>query len=402
MSKNKTIAVKISLVALLLAVLVSLSGCYSGAMYLIDLMSPSDSTESEATTTENNNPPSESGNATDPSLTGSDLIRSIVKSDPAPSIYGSAGTEVFTISEVVRRVQDSVVQIYTNKGAGSGVIIDTEYGWVITCNHVIEDASTYIVELSDGSRYSATLQGADSDTDLAILKITPREDKPLTAAILGNSGDLVAGEQVVVIGNPLGTLGGTVTQGIISATERRISFNNDDGTTTVMTLIQTDAAINAGNSGGAMFNLKGELVGVVNAKYSDTGVEGLGFAIPIDEAYLVTCELIQNRYVRNVPDDGLTLATKKYYASYSAYYSGSYNTTLQVMASKFNSTLVGKYIVAVNGTEVSSAAEYKTAIANCKVGDTITIQYVSQIGSSSRQTTTITLREKVPDYISGS
>ena len=220
MSKSKTIAVKISLVAILLAVLVSLSGCYSGAMYLIDLISPSESTGSE--TVAGSDPSAASGTASDPSLSGAELIRSIVKSDSEPSIYGSAGTDVFAVSEVVRKVQESVVQIYTESGAGSGVIIDTEYGWVITCNHVIDGATDIIVELYDGSRYNATLRGADSDTDVAILKITPSEK--LTAATLGKSENLVVGEQIVVIGNPLGTLGGTVTQGIISATERRISF----------------------------------------------------------------------------------------------------------------------------------------------------------------------------------
>ncbi|MBQ3639091.1 MAG: trypsin-like peptidase domain-containing protein [Clostridia bacterium] len=397
MFKNKTTAVKISLVALLLAVLVSLSGCYSGAMFLLDRISPAeDTTASSETPT--NDPSSADPGSTVPK---EDLIGSIVKTNAEPSIYGSAGTDVFEFSQVVRMVQNSVVQIYTESGAGSGVII-SDYGLVITCNHVIDGASRYIVELSDGSRYNATLRGADSDSDLAILKIEPKEEKPLTAVSLGKSDNLVVGEKVIVIGNPLGTLGGTVTQGIISATERRISFSNDDGTTTVMTLIQTDAAINAGNSGGAMFNLKGELIGVVNAKYSSTGVEGLGFAIPIDEAYEVAKELIDHGYVRNIPDDGLTLATKTYYKDYWAYYSGSYNTALQVTASKYNGALVGKYIVAVNGTEVSSAVEYKTVIADCKVGDVITIQYVSQIGSSNRQTTTITMREKVPANISGS
>ena len=391
-SRKKTLS--ISLIALLLVIMVVFSGCQSGAMALINLLSPDTATEAESNssnlTTDSN---------LDSSVSREDLIKSIVKVNSEPSVYGSAGTDVFAVSEVVRKVQESVVQIYTESGAGSGVIISSELGWVITCNHVIDGASNFVVELFDGTQYSATLQGADSDTDIAILKIDPSQ-RTLTAATLGVSDNLVVGEQIVVIGNPLGTLGGTVTQGIISAKERRISFNNDDGTTTVMTLIQTDAAINAGNSGGAMFNLKGELVGIVNAKYSSTGVEGLGFAIPIDKAYEVACELIQYRYVRGVPDDGLTLATKMYYSDYRAYiYGGSYNTALYVTESNYKPELKGKYIVSVNNIEVKSAAEYKAAIADCKVGDTITIQYVSQIGSNNRYTTTIILQEKVPSYI---
>ncbi len=399
MLKNQKILVKCSVIALLIAVMVSLSGCYSGAMYLINRLNPSQSTE--ATENSGNGTSSSQSSGTentglDPSLSGADLIKSIVKSDAEPSVYGSAGTDVFEFSEVVRKVQDSVVQIYTASGAGSGVIISAELGWVITCNHVIDGENAYTVELSDGSRYNATLRGADADSDLAILKITPDEGETLTAASLGKSANLVVGEKVVVIGNPLGTLGGTVTQGIISATERQISFSNSDGSTTVMTLIQTDAAINSGNSGGAMFNLKGELIGIVNAKYSSSGVEGLGFAIPIDEAYDVACELIEYRYVRGIPDDGLTLYTQ----SYSSFYSGTYNTVLYATASKYNSALTGKRIVAVNGVAVSSAAEYKRAIANCKVGDTITIQYVQNSRTGSVSTTTIELREKIPDYIS--
>lgn len=396
MFKSRKRTLQISLVALLLVVMISLSGCYSGAMALINLLTPE--TETEAGNNSSTNPTADTD--FDDSVSREDLIKSIVKINSEASVYGSAGTDVFAVSEVVRKVQESVVQIYTESGAGSGVIIDPEYGWVITCNHVIEGASNLVVELFDGTQYNATLRGTDSDTDIAILRIDPTK-RTLTAAELGKSENLVVGEQIVVIGNPLGTLGGTVTQGIISSKERRISFNNNDGTTTVMTLIQTDAAINSGNSGGAMFNLKGELVGVVNAKYSSTGVEGLGFAIPIDKAYEVACELIQYQYVRGVPDDGLTLATKMYYTDYRAYiYGGSYNTALQVTASKYNNTLVGKYIVSVNNIEVKSAAEYKAAIADCKVGDTLNIQYVSQIGSNNRYTTTITLQEKIPSYIS--
>lgn len=385
MFKSRKRTIQISLIALLLVILISFSGCQSGALALINLLSPETETEAES-----NSSNLAADSDLDSSLSREDLIKSIVKVNSESSVYGSAGTDVFAVSEVVRKVQDSVVQIYTESGAGSGVIISSELGWVITCNHVIEGASTYIVELSDGTQYYATLRGADSDTDIAILKIAPSE--ALTAATLGASEDLVAGEQIVVIGNPLGTLGGTVTQGIISATERQISFTNNDGSTTVMTLIQTDAAINAGNSGGAMFNLSGELIGIVNAKYSSTGVEGLGFAIPIDKAYEVACELIQYGYIRNIPDDGLTLQNQTDYGVRG----------LLVTGSKYNDVLLYKYIVSVNGIEVSSVSEYKDAIAGYNIGEEIVIQYVSArrpyyISSSTRYTTVIKLQEKIPN-----
>ncbi len=396
MLKTKKIILKCLAIIVLITVLFSFSSCYNGAMYLISHLGGSSNSESDEASNSTSN--STGSTDSDDPLSGMDLTSSITKSDAEASEYGSAGTDVFEISEVVRKVQDSVVQIYTAGGAGSGVIISDEPGWVLTCNHVIDGQTAYTVELSDGTRYDATLRGADEDTDLAVLQITPEEGETLTDVPLGKSANLVAGEKVIVIGNPLGTLGGTVTQGIISATERQISFSNSDGSTTVMTLIQTDAAINSGNSGGAMFNLKGELIGIVNAKYSSTGVEGLGFAIPIDEAYDVALELINYRYVRGLPDDGLTLYTQSNFS----FYSGSYNTYLFATASKFNSALTNKQILSVNGISVSSAAEYKNAIAGCKVGDTIEIKYVKSSRSGETATTTITLQEKVPDYITSS
>ena len=391
----------------LLCVLVLLfTSCESGALFLINHVFPTtETTDSTNSTLFNQLPSAKSSASTDRGqVDDSTLLDSVVKAQSNPSLEGSAGESPLSISSVVRMVQDSVVQIYTAAGSGSGVIISAQNGWIITCNHVIDGATAYTVELSNSKTYSAQLIGTDSDSDLAILKITPGEGETLTAATLGVSDDLVVGESVVVIGNPLGTLGGTVSQGIVSAKERQISFQNNDGSTTVMNLIQTDAAINSGNSGGAMFNRKGQLVGVVNAKYASSGVEGLGFAIPIDRAYEVMKELIRYGYVRGIPDDGLTLQDQYVTSNYSfRIYGNSYYTVLYVSASQYNSELNRCVIVSVNGTTVSSASEYKAAIANCKVGDVLTIEYktVDRWGniSNSISTTTLELREKVPSGI---
>lgn len=390
----KKLALRCSVVALLLILVFAMTGCRSAALFLLNRFTPAESTEAS------DNRSSGNGSVSDSSLHRMDIGDSIVKSDAEPSIYGSAGTDVFAISDVVRMVSDSVVQIYTSSGAGSGVIISAEDGYVLTCNHVVEGASSIVVELASSSKYNARLVGTDSATDLAVVKIEPKEEEPLTAAKHGISANLVAGEYVVAIGNPLGTLGGTVSHGIISATERQVSFSNGDGSTTQMTLIQTDAAINSGNSGGGLFNLKGELIGIVNAKYASTGVEGLGFAIPIDSAYEVEIDLIKYGYVRGIPDDGLSFVTvNSSNLRYYYHYYGISEIGLYVYSSKYNADIQnGDRITKVNGVTVNSVDEYKKAIADCKVGDEITIEYIKSSNRlSGTATTSITLREYVPE-----
>ena len=276
-------------------------------------------------------------------------------------------------------------------GAGSGVIIH-EDGYILTCHHVIENASEVYVTLSDGvSVYAASAVGSDEASDLAVLKIQPKEDQPLTAAKHGKSGYLVVGERVVAIGNPLGTLGGTVTDGIISATERTITTEN--GT---MTLLQTNAAINSGNSGGGLFNLKGELIGIVNAKYAASGVEGLAFAIPIDSAYEVECDLIEYGYVRGIVDHGLVLLEID--STSLAYYQRKYGIKsigVYVISSSINNDLKNKdRLISVDGTAIETIEQFDAVIEQRKVGDTLTIIYERD---SAQQETQLTLGEYKPD-----
>ena len=197
----------------------------------------------------------------------------------------------YDITDVCAVVSASVVEIttefnqtyygyyqYVQEGAGSGVIISTD-GYIVTNAHVITNsengklADAIKIRLNSGEDYDAKIIGSDSDSDIALLKI---DAKKLTAATIGNSDAIEVGEQVIAVGNPLGELGGTVTSGIVSATNREITVENNK-----MTLIQIDAAINPGNSGGGLFNTDGELIGIVNAKTTDVTVEGLGFAIPV-------------------------------------------------------------------------------------------------------------------------
>ena len=226
----------------------------------------------------------------------------VIKNDGSIDVNEQIGSTGYpgnlSVAEVVKNVADTVVEItttnvvtdrfygqYVTSGAGSGVII-SENGYIITNHHVIDGARTITVRLTDGSEFSAKLVGSDADTDIAVLKI---QATGLSYAVMGSSASLVVGQEVVAIGNPLGSLGGTVTDGIISALDRTVVVDGHK-----MTLMQTNAAINPGNSGGGLFNRAGELIGIVNAKQADTGIEGLGFAVPIDVAW-ASAEAIVNK-----------------------------------------------------------------------------------------------------------
>lgn len=407
---------KIAFLVLALILTFSLCSCQSIAVFLLknatqNAGQTTESSQNNGTTQNNETPkPDENGQnggttpqidpdpADNPDVHLPDVEEIITQSDTEPTEHGSAGDQPFAVSEVVKKVQDSVVQIYTSTGsygatsAGSGVIVSKNHGYVLTCNHVISGATKIVVELSDNTQYQATLVGADAATDLAVVKIEPDESRPLTQAVQGKSVGLIAGEYVVVIGNPLGTLGGSVTQGIISATERQIQITNDDGSTTLMTLLQTDAAINSGNSGGGLFNLKGELIGIVNAKYAKAGVEGLGFAIPIDTAYPIEMNLIEYGYVRGRVDDGLELGYRYYnFGFFQQLVEGIY-----VNSSKFTDQLqVDDRILSINGVAVNSLEKYDAELGKCKIGDVITISYSRN--NNITGTVEITLQEYKPE-----
>lgn len=310
--------------------------------------------------------------------------------------------ELMNIPQAAAAVKDSVVEIttesvsqgqgffnqYVTSGAGSGVII-SENGFIITNNHVIDEATTITVRLTDGTEYPAALIGQDADTDVAVIKITPNEGVKLTCAIIGNSDLLLVGEDVIVIGNPLGELGGTVTNGIISATEREVTVSNE-----TMTLLQTNAAVNPGNSGGGMFNLYGELVGIINAKSSGNNVEGLGFAIPVNKAWGVAQELIDFGYVRGRPDMGINImdVTSQ---SYARFYFNSYSTGVYIYEVNDKSEFkYGDRIISFNGTEITSSADVASQLKSCSVGDEVTV--VVMRGGKTVEIKT-KLLEKIPE-----
>ncbi len=356
----------------------------------------SDTVDTENTPESDDSKDSSSSNnaTTEKTENDNDTKQNIVIPTPPTGEVG----ELMTKSQVAYLVKDSVVEItteqvvngnsfwqYVQSGAGSGVIIDKE-GYVITNNHVIDGASKIVVRLTNGNEYEADLIGTDANSDIAVLKISPKED--LTVATLGSSSNLALAEEILVIGNPLGELGGTITNGIVSALAREITIDGEK-----MTLIQTNAAVNPGNSGGGMFNLYGQLVGIVNAKSSGSDVEGLGFAIPIDTAYDVVLQLMEYGYVRGRVDHGLELLdiTDLFTAaSYRLSTLGVY-----VLESKFSEDIKnGDRIASINGKEVSTSAGVKEALYGCKVGDIVEVTLVRK---NRYVDVKLTLREYVPE-----
>lgn len=317
----------------------------------------------------------------------------------------SAGQAYNSVSEVYYAVADSVVEIttetvqngswmgqYVTEGAGSGVIVDGR-GFIVTNHHVVEGASNITVRLTTGEEFKAVLMGSDDTADLAVLKIDA-SGYELTVSPMGCSGDLVVGEDVIVLGNPLGSLGGTLTTGIISATERTITVEGSE-----MVLLQTNAAINPGNSGGGLFNMAGELVGVVNAKMAGSDIEGLGFAIPIDYAHGIIEDLINYGYVKGVADHGLILldvTAQNLPAAYAKY--GITNTGVVILESKLTDELqYGDTVISVNGTRISSSSSFNSIVRAQSVGDNLTVK----VSRSGRYVTvTYTLGERGAEGIS--
>ena len=277
---------------------------------------------------------------------------------------------------------------YIVSGAGSGVII-SEDGLIITNNHVVSGASSIKVKTTDGTEYDATLVGTDSESDIAVIKI---DATGLPCALIGDSDSLNVGQEVVAVGNPLGEFGGSVTNGIVSGLSRDVTI---DGTE--MNLIQTNAAVNPGNSGGGLFNLYGELVGVVNAKSSTTSsgtsVEGIGFAIPIDSAIEVATELTNYGYVRGRVMLGITYVDIT--SSWDAMRYGVNSLGVYVGTSQYeeNDLRAGDRIVAIDDTEVEYSTDIKAALKGHEVGDVLTVKVVR---NGKYVDVKVTLHEYVP------
>lgn len=300
------------------------------------------------------------------------------KSEPQYSTQNKAPGEKMNMEEAILSVKDSVVEIttesvqsgfggfsqYVVSGAGSGVIISTG-GYIITNNHVIEGSSNIIVRLTDGSEYTATLIATDPKTDVAVISITPAEGVTLTSAVIGRSDNLALGQTVIAIGNPMGKLGGTVTNGIISSLAREIAI---DGSGT-MSLLQTNAAVSPGNSGGGLFDLYGRLVGIVNAKSTGEGVEGISFAIPINTAWDVAQQLIDKGYVSGRPSIGATIKQVLY--GHSIFGESYY----QLVVTDPGDTELKEddIILSIDNIDVSTINAVSDVVSTHKIGDKVIV-----------------------------
>lgn len=285
------------------------------------------------------------------------------------SVAGVAGKAADTVVEIVTETvkTGSFMGQYITEGAGSGVILTVD-GYIVTNNHVIDGASKITVTLRGGDQYDAKLIGTDVNTDLAVIKI---DASGLSAATFGNSDSLVVGEPAVAIGNPLGQLGGTVTDGIISALDREIEIDGQ-----VMTLLQTNATINPGNSGGGLFNSRAELVGIVNAKSSGSDVEGLGFAIPVNTVQSIVKDIIEYGYVRGRVSTGMSYIDVNNSASawmYQVRYTGVYINGVTAGSNAEKAGLkAGDLVISVDGTKVSTSNDIKTIVQKKSIGDEVT------------------------------
>ena len=377
--KNAGKAVK-SIVALVLAAAMGFAGGFVGAKFggsgkvVIQQVAPSSTADSAS---------GSDSSITAASSSGSSLTTEQVADLVSPSVV------VITTEQVVYSQWSWYGQNQVESGAGSGVIISSD-GYILTCAHVVDGASTITVTIGDKD-YTATLVGEDTTSDIAVIKI---DADGLTPATVGNSDSLKVGQSVMAVGNPLGELGGTVTGGMISALNRSVTIQGSSSVNT-MSLIQMDASVSPGNSGGGLFNMNGELVGIVNAKSSSSDAEGLGFAIPINDAIKVAQELLENGYVTGRPYLGITYLAVTDAQTASQLGVNAYGVyVVEVVKggpAEKAGLQAGDRIVSVDGTEIASKDDLGTLMQKHAAGDTLSITIARD---GQMQTVNVTLGEK--------
>lgn len=308
----------------------------------------------------------------------------------AVEISKKVGPAVVGITSTIQG-QMNIFGISSSSGAeGSGIILSND-GYIVTNNHVVSGATNVTVTLNTGSEYEARLVGSDAQTDLAVIKIEPKEE--LVVATLGDSGSLEVGERVVAIGNPMGLeFFGSVTEGIVSAVNRSITVDNR-----TMNLIQTDAAINSGNSGGALINTRGEVIGINSVKVSYSGVEGMGFAIPSSEAKVIIADLLEFGYVKGRPVIGIMTRDVTEYMAQSY----SWPLGVQVMATTGENARQagleqGDIITEVNGQKVDDTDSLNKIKSDYSPGDTLKLK-VYKYSTGKNETLELILAEQLPE-----
>ena len=318
----------------------------------------------------------------------SENTTTIYESDREPTVVGVTHTNTgkqLTLEEIYASWVNSTVGISTeivttnwfgqqvsgDAAAGSGFVISSD-GYIVTNYHVIEGASTIKVTFYDGTEYEATLVGGEESNDVAVLKI---DAQGLTPVIIGNSDDLHVGQTVTAIGNPLGELTFSQTHGIVSAKDRTVTLSGG----IKINMIQTDCTINSGNSGGPLFNLYGEVIGITSAKYSNNGsyseatIEGIGFAIPMNDVSGIIKDLIAHGYVTGKPNVGVLLDDIDANAlRYGIPDGAEVMAILEGSCAQKAGLQVGDIITKVNDTEITSVTGLQDAVKAYHAGDKVT------------------------------
>ena len=334
----------------------------------------------------------------------------------------TTSTKITTdVSEIAENVLPAIVQV-TNVGikeyqtffgtmqqqstsAGSGIIVsqDDEYIYIASNNHVVAGAETLTITFNDGEAVEGTIKGTDSSCDLAVVSVAVKDIKESTlseikVATLGDSDSTVVGEAAIVIGNAMG-YGTSVTNGIISAKDREVSIQDDDGNTVTNSLIQTNAAVNPGNSGGALLNAKGEVIGIVSAKLSNEQVEGMGYAIPISYAWNIIQQMIDNDVVSELDASYIGIAGKDITASMSEQYNipvGVYVAqVVEGSGAEAAGIQVEDVITSFNGRKVTSVNTLNNIMQYIKAGTTVEITVARHDNNYEEETLNVTLTRRI-------
>lgn len=333
----------------------------------------------------------------------------------------STSTVTSDVSDIVENTLPSIVSITNmsvqevqnffggisqqeSESAGSGIIIsqnDSEL-LVVTNNHVVEGSDTLTVTFNDGNSVEAQIKGTDSARDLAVVavpldKISDDTMNAIKVATLGDSDSLKVGEPAIAIGNALG-YGQSVTTGVISALSREVQLEDESGNTVTSTLMQTDAAVNPGNSGGALLNMKGEVIGIVSAKYSDTKVEGMGYAIPISTAKNIIETIINQEVVSDDEASYFGISGVDVASDVSKQYdmpTGVYVTKVAANSAASKAGIQkGDIIVSFNGREVSSMDEISNVMQYLKAGTKVDVVVAQASNNYEEKTMEVTLTKK--------
>ena len=387
----------IKVVAIALVFGLVAGAAFQGSYYVVGKLTGNEKVSADATETSTGNKGEISGTAVSTATTVSDV--SDIVDNVMPSIVA-----VTNISYSEYRNFFGGTQTYESESAGSGIIIsqDDENLYIATNNHVVSGAESLTITFCDEKAVPATVKGTDASVDLAVVAVSLKDVEDSTketikVATVGDSSKLTVGESAVVIGNALG-YGQSVTTGVISALEREVQLQDESGKTIKNKLLQTDAAVNPGNSGGALLNMKGEVVGIVSAKYSDTSVEGMGYAIPISSAQSIIEGLITRQEVSEGDASYFGIAGVDVTSDVSGQYdipSGVYVTKVAANSGAGKAGIKkGDVITKFDGKEISSMEEISDMMQYISAGTKVKVTVAQSRNGYKETELEVTLTNK--------